>query len=117
MRVGDNGLHLFERILRGLRVVPFREHASGGADLDEVSAVLDRFADLVLYGFDAIGYAFRGLMVGDGEQIIVAVATGDAERRAANLHVRTLDQSFVDGVAEVYVRVTLSADVAHRGEA
>ena len=50
MGVGDDRLHLFEGVLRGLRVVALGEHAAGGADLDDVGAVLDDFANLVLHG-------------------------------------------------------------------
>ena len=56
--VGDDGLHLFEGVLAGLRIVALGEDAAGGADLDEVGAVLDVLADLMLDGGDAIGYAF-----------------------------------------------------------
>ena len=57
VRVGDDGLHLFEGVLRGLRIVALRQHAAGGADLDQVGAVLDVLPHLVLHGGDAVGHA------------------------------------------------------------
>ncbi len=47
-------LHFFERVLRSVGVIAFREHAAGGANLDHVCAVLDDFANFVLHAFDAI---------------------------------------------------------------
>ena len=41
---GD-GLHFLERVLRRAGLIAFAEDAAGGADLDEVGAVLDGFAD------------------------------------------------------------------------
>ena len=88
MRVGDNGLHLFQGVLRGLRIVALGEHAAGGADLDEVGAVLDVLAHLVLHGGDAVGHAVAHGVIADGQQILIAVAAGDADERAADQHVR-----------------------------
>jgi hypothetical protein len=53
--VGDDGFHLFEGVLRGLGIVSFGEDAAGGANLDEVGAVLDVLANLLLDGGDAVG--------------------------------------------------------------
>src|SRR4029077_9762694 len=44
MRVCYRGLHLFQRVLRSLRIVALGEHAAGGADLDEVSAIFNVLA-------------------------------------------------------------------------
>ena len=74
--VGDDGLHFFERVLRGLRIVAEREHAAGGADLDEVGSVLDVLADLVLHSGDAIGHA-----VADGVDIRRAACCCRSVRR------------------------------------
>ena len=77
--VGDDGLQLFHGVLAGLRVVAFGEDAAGGGDLDEVGAVLDVFADLMLDGGDAVGYAFAVDVVLVREKVLVHVAAGDAE--------------------------------------
>ena len=58
MRLGDDGLHLFERVLRRLRVVAHREDAAGRADFDHVGAVLDHLARLPHHGRHAVGDAF-----------------------------------------------------------
>ena len=94
--VGDDGLHLFERVLRGLGIVALGEHAAGGADLDEVGAVLDVLAHLVLHGGDAVGHAVAHRVIADGQQVVVAVAAGDADERAADLHVRPGNLAGVD---------------------
>ena len=115
--VGDDGLHLFEGVLGGLRVVALGEDAAGGSDLDEVGAVLDVFADLMLDGGDAVGYALAVDVVLVGEKVLVHVAAGDAERGAGDLHVRAGDVAGVDLVAESDVGVVVGADVADGGEA
>ena len=58
MRVGDDGFHLFQRVGRSLRIVSVRKHAAGGANLDQVGAVLDDLADFVLHAFHAVGHSF-----------------------------------------------------------
>ena len=50
MGVGHDGLHLFQRVLRSLRIVAQRKHAAGRADFDQIGAVLDVLANLVLHG-------------------------------------------------------------------
>ena len=75
----------------GLRIVAFREHAAGGADLDQVGAVLDVLADLVLHRGDTVGYAIANLVVLRGQQVVIAVAAGDAHGRTADQHVRAGD--------------------------
>ena len=55
VRIGDNGFHFFERILRSVRVVTFGKHTAGGANLDHVGAVLDDFAHFVLHSLNAVG--------------------------------------------------------------
>ena len=117
VRVGDDGLHLFEGVLAGLGVVAFGEDAAGGADLDEVGAVLDVLADLMLDGGDAVGYGLAVDVVLVREKVLVHVAAGDAEGGTADLHVRAGDVAGVDLVAEGDVGVVVGADVADGGEA
>ncbi len=64
----------------------------------------------MLHGVDAIGHAAALQAVGEGQEILVAVAAGDAQRRAADLHVadRRRRPSF-DGVAADRRRRTPSA--------
>src|SRR5579885_3515713 len=76
MCVGDDRLHLLKRELRSLRIVSFGEHAAGCADLHHVSAVLDHLARLVLHVLDAVGHAFRNLMIGVRKKIVVAMSAG-----------------------------------------
>ena len=117
MRVGHDGLHLLQRVLRGLGIVAVRKHAAGGANLDQVGAVLDGLADLVLHAFDAVGHAVGGDVIFEGQQVVVAVPAGDAERRAAHQHARAGNIAGVDGIAQGDVAVALGTDVAHGGEA
>src|SRR6266404_541547 len=113
---GD-GLHFFERILRRAGLVAFAEHAAGGADLDDVRAVLHGFPDFGASGPGAVGDAFGLVMIFGREQIVVAMAARDAKRRARSAHTRALDVAGVDGVAEGNVRVTARAHVSNRGKA
>ena len=57
VRVRDDRFHLFERVLRGVRVVAFRKHSARSTDLDDVRAILDDFANLVLHRLDAVGHS------------------------------------------------------------
>ena len=79
MRIRHDGLHLFERVLRRLRIVSMREHAAGGADFDQVGALLDDLARLVLGRFDAIGHTLAVNVRFKRQQIVVAVAARNAQ--------------------------------------
>src|SRR5712691_12328670 len=48
MSICHDSLHLFQRVLGGLRVVAFRKHSAGRADLDQVGTVLNVLAYFVL---------------------------------------------------------------------
>src|SRR5260370_5307171 len=117
MGVGDDGLHLFEGVLAGLRVVTLGEDAAGCSDLDEVSTVFNVFADLMLDGGNAVGYCLTVYVVLVGEKVLVHVAAGDAESGARGLYVRAGDVAGVDLVAEGYVGVVVGAYVADGGGA
>ena len=116
MRVGDDGLHLLQGVLAGLRIVAFGEHAAGGADLDQVRAVFDVLAHHVLHRGDAVGHAVTGDVEGLRQQVVVHVAAGDAERRTADLHVRSFDEPFVDGVAQIDIGKAIGSHIAHGGD-
>jgi hypothetical protein len=70
-----------------------------------------------LHAFHSIGHATPNVVVFEGQQVFVAMAAGDAERRAAHQHMRTGHIAGVDGVAQSDVAVTLGTHVAHRGKA
>ena len=55
--VGDDSRQFGLRVLRVLRIVAQRKHAAGSADLDDIGAVLDDLAHLVLHVLDAVGHA------------------------------------------------------------
>src|SRR5882672_1690346 len=112
-----DGLHFFERVLRRAGLIAFAEHTAGGADLDDVGAVLDGFANFGAGGPGTVGDAFRLIMIFGRQQIIVAMAASDAKRRAGSAHSRTFDIAGVDGIPEGDVRVTARAHVSNRGEA
>src|SRR5690349_13924985 len=78
MRFGDDGFHLVHRVLGSVRIVALRHHAASGADLDDVSAIFDDFADLVLHGSDSVRNAFRFLVIFEREQVVVAMPARDA---------------------------------------
>ena len=52
----------------------------------------------------------------DGQQVLIAVAAGDAEQRSAHQHVRSGHLARVDGVAQVDIDEAACADIAHGGE-
>ena len=87
-----------------------------GADLDEISAVLDGFADLVARGPGAVGYAFRFVVKFRRKQIVIAVSASNAKRRPGNAHARTVDVARVNAIAQSDIGVTARADVADGGE-
>ncbi len=93
-----------------------RKHAAGGANLDHVGAVLDGLADFVLHGFHAVGNASASHVIFEGQQILVAVPSGDAERRAADQHARARNIAGIDGIAQRDVAVAVRSHVADRGE-
>ncbi len=115
--IGDNGFHFFQCVLRGARIVALRQHAARGAYLDDIGAVLDDLADLMLHRLDAVGHSIRLGVVLKRKQIIVAMTARDAESRTAGIHARTGYQAFVDGVTQRDIREAARADIAHGGEA
>src|SRR5438105_8350273 len=52
---GHDRLHLLERELRGIGIVALGHHAARGADLDDVCAILDDHATLVLDILNYVG--------------------------------------------------------------
>src|SRR6185369_4291215 len=115
--VGDKGLHFLERVLRSVGIVALGHDSAGGADLDDVGAILDDLADFMLDGWNAVGDTIRGLMEIKGKQIFVAVSAGDSKGGAADEHVRSGYVAIVDGIAQSNITVPAGADVAHGGEA
>jgi hypothetical protein len=55
-------------------------------------------------------------VIGERQQVLVTVSSGDAEGWSAHLHVRAFDESFVDRVAQVDVSVAVGSHVADGGE-
>ena len=67
----------------------------------------------MLYCFDAVRHS-AGLEVKRGwQQVRVAVASGDAQRRSGSDDARADYVAVVDGVTQRDVRVIVSTDVAH----
>ena len=117
MCVGDDGAQFLLGVLRVLGIVAQRQDAAGGADLDDVSAVLDDLAHLVLHVFDAVSDADLGGMPLVGQQVVVAMSAGNAQRRTAGVDARTGHVARIDGVAQGDVSEFGGTDVADRGEA
>ena len=55
-------------------------------------------------------------VVFEGQQVLVAVASGNAERRPAHQHARPGHIAGVDGVAQRHVAVALRSHIAHGSE-
>src|SRR5580700_986374 len=111
VRVRNQGLQFFEAILAGLGIVAFRQHSAGGANLDQIDAVFNVLAQVLLYRRDTVGNTFGAGMIFRREEVSVAVPAGDTQRRSAHLHMRTWNVTRVDIVAQGDVRVTPSADI------
>ena len=105
VRIGDDGLHLFQGELRGVRIVTLGKHSASRANLDDVGAILDDLARLVLHVLNAVGNASFGGVKLVGQQVVVAMSAGDAERRAAYQHARAGHIAGIDGIAQGNIRV------------
>ena len=95
---------------------PFGKHAAGGANLDHISAVFNDLADFVLHAFHAVRRAIGFGVPFVRQQVLVAVASGDRERRAAGVDTRARNHAFIDGVAQRDIGIAAGAYIAHRGE-
>src|ERR1700684_1232612 len=84
MSIGHNRLHLFQCVLRSVGIIALGEHASGGADFDEISAVLDDLARLVLNVLYTVRHPIAGGVILVRQLVVVAVSTRNAERRTAD---------------------------------
>ena len=71
--LGDS-LQFFERVLRRAGLIAFAQHAAGSADLDQVGAILDRFANLGARRPRTVGHAFRPCSGIRRQKIVVAMA-------------------------------------------
>src|ERR1700722_3255935 len=99
VRVGNDGLHLFEGVLRGLRIVSLGEYAAGGADFDKVRSILNVFANLMLDGRDTVSYSLAVHVILKREKIFVHVTAGDAEGGTGDLHMGAGNVAGIDLVA------------------
>jgi len=112
-----NGLHLFESELGSPGLIAFAENAAGSTDFDDVSTVLHHFANFSAGSPGTVGDTFGFVVKLGGQKIVVAVAAGDAKRRAGDAHARTLDVASVNTIAESDIGVAARADVADGGKA
>src|SRR5260370_29248602 len=112
-----NGLHLFQSVLGRARLIAFAEDSARGADLDEISAVLNGFADFGTRGPGAVGHAFGSVVKFRRKKIVIAVSAGNAQRRAGHAHARALDFAGINAIAQSDVRVTARSNIAHCGKA
>src|SRR2546426_347071 len=116
MRIRDNGLHLFQGVLRGLGIVAFGQHAPRCAYFDQIRTVLNHLTRFVLNTLNAICYAFRGSVIFKRKQVLITVAAGNSQSWPADQHSWAGNVPCVDCVPQSHVAVALSADVADRGE-
>ena len=98
MGVRDNGLHLFQRVLRGLGIVAFGQHAAGCAYFDQIRTVLNHFTRFVLNTLNAICYAFSSSVIFKRKQILITVAAGNSQSWPADQHSWAGNVPCVDGV-------------------
>ena len=108
-----DGLHLLERVLRSLRIISLRKYASGRTDLNQVGAVLNDLAHLVLHRFNAIRCTITGCVIFVGKQVVVAMTSGDTQRRSADQHSRPGNVTCVDGITHCDITVARRTHVPH----
>jgi hypothetical protein len=90
---------------------------AGGAHLDQVNAELHVLAHFLAGGPRSVGHAFGFVMEFAGQQVLVAMPAGDAQRGTGNQQTRTFQAAGIDAVADRHVAEVGRADVAHAGEA
>ena len=112
VRIGHDRLQFRLRKLRVLRIIAQREHAAGGANLDDVGAVLDDLAHLVLHVLDSISDTDFGGVPLVGQQVVIAVSAGDAQRRTAGVDAWARNIAGIDGVAQGDVGKLRRAQIA-----
>src|SRR6202158_2766880 len=84
--LGDS-LHLFESELGSPGLIAFAENATGGADFDYIGAIFDDFANFGARGPGAVGDSIGFVSKFRRKQVVVAVASGDAERRTGDAQI------------------------------
>src|SRR5271163_1902201 len=112
-----DGLHLFKRILRRARLVSLAQHSARSANLDDIRTVLYDFANFRARSPRAVGNTLVFKMELVGQEVVVAVPAGDAERRSGDEHARAFDVAVVDAIAHGHVGKAAGAYVTNRGEA
>src|SRR6185312_371639 len=88
-----------------------------GANLDQIGAVFDDLAHLVLNLLDAVGNAIGGRVILERQEVVVTMSAGNAQGRAADQHAWTRHISRIDGIAQSNVRVSVGGYIANGGEA
>ncbi len=94
-----DGLHLLERVLRRAGLIAFAQDSAGSANLDEVCAVLNRFANLGARRPRAVRHAFRFVMKFRWKEIVVAMTSGNPQWRTGHAHARPLDFAGINAIA------------------
>src|SRR5271155_6287898 len=89
VRLRDYRLHFFWTVLFEEGTIALGKSSAGRSELDDVGAVLDVFANFGHHCGHAVSDTFRAVVKFEGQQIVVAVAAGDAEDRTGKLHART----------------------------
>ena len=107
-------LHLLKGVLLLADVGALRQHPAGGAELHHVSAILDHFSYLGAHRPRPVGNTTGAVLITRRQQIVVAVTTGDTERRSRDTKPRADDLAVVDGVAQGDIGIPFGADVAYR---
>ena len=114
--LAHNHLHLFQRILRCLRIVTLGEHATRSHELDHVRAVLDVLAHLALHPLDSVGRSIRVRVELPRQQVLVCVPAGNAQWRPAHQHARTRHITIINGIAQRHIGESARSHIAHRGK-
>ena len=99
MRLIDNGLHLFKRVLRHANFGALRKHAAGCAELGQIGTIFNVLTNLFAHFPRAVCDSVAAFFECRVQGIVIAVAARDAETRSRYCHARPRNFARVDGVA------------------
>jgi len=96
----DDGVHFLLGELLRADLGAFGEDAACAAELDDGGAVFDVLADFGAHAPWAVCDAAGGDVIFGGQEVVVAMAAGDADAGAGDEHAWADDLAAVDGVTQ-----------------